>query len=218
MLHSAVSLIRAASEQALALVLPTSCAGCDAGDVTLCERCRAMLRADVAHRVIDGGVRVSSALPFEGVPARVLRALKEEGRTPLARPLGVALAAAVAGVIGDGDGDGSALLVPVPSSRAALRRRGFRATELLIRRAGLHGVRALITDGAASDQRGLGRAERAENVAGTMRAHGVAGRTVVIVDDVVTTGATLSEAARALEAAGAHVLGAATVASTARWR
>ena len=65
----------------------------------------------------------------------------------------------------------------------------------------------------------LGVADRERNVAGSMRLRPaderrIAGRTVLLVDDVVTTGATLREAARALTAAGARVLGAAAVAST----
>ncbi|WP_454261450.1 phosphoribosyltransferase family protein [Pseudoxanthomonas mexicana] len=67
-----------------------------------------------------------------------------------------------------------------------------------------------------ADQRLLGRTERAANVSGSMRARGAAGAAVIVVDDVVTTGATLVEAARALRAGGARVLGAATVASTTR--
>jgi predicted amidophosphoribosyltransferase len=148
------------------------------------------------------------------VAARVLRALKEDGRTGLARALAPALAAAVAALDAPG-----AVVVPVPSSRAALRRRGYRVAELLARRAELAPVRALRSVRTVADQRGLGRAQRRENVAGSLRAvrgNVLTGRDVVIVDDVVTTGATLAEAARALRAAGARVVGAATVAATPR--
>jgi predicted amidophosphoribosyltransferase len=72
----------------------------------------------------------------------------------------------------------------------------------------------LVLRRAAADQRGLGRAERLENLRGGMLARRAEGIRVVIVDDVVTTGATLLEAARALRAAGAVVVGAATIAAT----
>ena len=83
----------------------------------------------------------------------------------------------------------------------------------------------------ARDQAGLGAAQRAANLAGAVRVGrplpaylsrvvpataDVAGRWVVLVDDVVTTGATLTESTRALTDAGAVVLGAAVVAATPR--
>ena len=72
-----------------------------------------------------------------------------------------------------------------------------------------------------ADQAGLGAAERAATLADALEVHPrrlveVRGRTVVVVDDVLTTGATLAEATRALTAAGAHVVGAAVVAATTR--
>ncbi|MFT3798469.1 ComF family protein [Microbacterium sp.] len=227
---SLVCVVRDAVEEALALVLPTWCAGCDAPDVALCAACRGALAAEVRVTRADvGGVAVHSALVFDGVPARVLRSFKEDGRTGLARPLGAALRGAVQGAV-HGAVEGALcgalaaaggavpvspepVVVPVPSSPAALRRRGYEVAGLIARRGGLRPVAALTTAGHA-DQRSLGRAERARNVAGTMRARGVRGVPVVVVDDVVTTGATLREAVRALREAGAIVVAAATVAST----
>lgn len=206
--------IRAALSGALSVVLPTWCAGCDGPDTALCEGCRGDLAPDVRVRRLDG-LTVWSGLPFEGVPARVLRACKEDGRTSVATALAPALAAAAASALADAPA-GLVRVVPVPTSPAAMRRRGYRVAELLARRAGLHPRRLLTTGGAAADQRGLGRSEREGNVAGSMRAHGIAGCRVLVVDDVVTTGATLREAARALADAGAHVIGAATVAATPR--
>jgi len=211
---AAAAAVARACNGALALLLPVWCAGCDAPDVVLCGRCRDVLIPRVRRRPLAAGLAVCSALPFEGVPARILRALKEDGRTALARPLGFALAAAVAAALPSGAGD--IAVVPIPSSRRAFRRRGYDVTRLLVRRGGLQPFGALTTSGSALDQRGLGRAARADNVAGTMHARGVEGAEVIVVDDVVTTGATLREAVRALTAGGARVLGAATAAATAR--
>src|SRR5690606_9889047 len=144
---------------------------------------------------------------------RALRALKEEGRTELARPLAPALRAALTAA---GAGHTGLVVVPVPTSRAAMRRRGYRVVDLLARRAGVATARLLRPARRAADQRNLGRADRARNVAGSMRARAGAGRRVVIADDVVTTGATLSEAARALAAVGVDVVAAVTVAATPR--
>lgn len=207
------SVLRDALGSALSLVFPAWCAGCDAPDTELCAACRALLTPHVGARSI-GGLDVRSGLDFDGVAARVLRAAKEEGRTTLLRALAPALDAAVRDAIADAPGD-AVTLVPVPTSAAAMRRRGYRVVEVLAARARLPAHRLLRVEGLAADQRGLGRDERARNVAGRMRARGAAGRSVLLIDDVVTTGATLREAARALEDGGATVVGAATVASTA---
>ncbi len=208
--------VRAALAEALSLAFPTWCAGCDAPDMTLCEQCRAALEPVNPRHRADGGLLIHSAVRFDGAPARIVRAFKEDGRTALARPLGRAIATLV-----ERAGWTDALLVPVPSSRAAMRRRGYRPAELVARRTGMSMASLLSATGAAADQRGLGRAARARNVAGTMSVVRVPTharqRNVVLVDDVVTTGATLSEAARALRVAGVVVLGAVTVASTERW-
>jgi predicted amidophosphoribosyltransferase len=122
------------------------------------------------------------------------------------------------------------VLVPAPSRGAALRSRGDDPTLGLARgaarrltRAGQAAavVPALRLSRSTADQAGLGAQERAANLAGAARVPrrlqaAVAGRPVVLVDDVVTTGATLVESTRALRAAGAVVVGAAVVAATAR--
>lgn len=202
--------VRTALAEALSLFFPIECAGCGALDVALCEACRGRLDPRPRRVMLEAGVAAHAGLPFDGVPARVIRAVKEQGRTGLARALAPALAAAV----GAADA-GGAVIVPVPTSRAAMRRRGYRVVDLVGRRADLRVERLLVQTRAAADQRVLGRAERRSNVAGTMRARGAAGRRILVIDDVVTTGATLDEAVRALRAGGAHVVGAATVAATA---
>lgn len=204
--------MRVALDGALSLVFPVWCAGCDEPDAALCAACRQHLVPQARARTVED-LEVWSGLDFDGVAARVLRAAKEEGRTALLRALAPALAAAVDEALAHAP-PVPVCLVPVPSSPAALRRRGFRVVEVLTTRAGLPTERLVRTGGRAADQRGLGRQERAQNVAGRMTARGADGRAVLIVDDVVTTGATLLETARALTAAGARVVGAATVAST----
>jgi predicted amidophosphoribosyltransferase len=193
-------------------VLPVTCAGCDEPDIALCESCRLQLQPQARRG--GEGTEIWSGLPFEGVPARVVRALKEDGRTGLARELAPALRAAVdAAVARVGP---PIVVVPIPTSRAAFRRRGYRVVELVARRSGLRCARLLVTARVTADQRGLDRAGRRRNVAHALAARDATGMRVVVIDDVVTTGATLEEAFRALRAGGAEVIGAATIAATAR--
>ncbi|MCS5716339.1 phosphoribosyltransferase family protein [Herbiconiux sp. CPCC 205716] len=139
--------------------------------------------------------------------------------------MGVALRAGVVGCAGVGGVGGvagvatSVVLVAVPSARAAVRRRGFRPVDELVRRSGSGrpARRGLVLVRDVADQAGLGVEERRANLEGALRASArLAGRRVLIVDDVVTTGATIGEARRALEAVGGEVAGAVCLAYTRR--
>jgi predicted amidophosphoribosyltransferase len=166
----------------------------------------------------------------------VLAAYKDDDRRDLVHVLAPLLGAAVdAALAGWHEARtvlarraGPVLVVPVPSSRAARRRRGdaplaalaakavadFDVGEVLV-------VEALRQRRRVADQAGLGARERAVNLEHSMVARSrwqaaVAGRSCLVVDDVLTTGATLVEAARALRAAGARDVRAAVVAATQR--
>ncbi len=201
----------------LDLVLPRDCAGCSVPGRTLCGRCTAvLLGAPAAHRPTSappGLPPLVAAAAYDGVVRSVLIAHKERGRLALAAPLGRALAGAAA-LHGRG-----AVLVPVPSSPAAVRARGHdHARRLAVgaaRRLGTRSAPVLVHARTVEDQAGLDTAARAANLAGALQARRrLDGLVVVVVDDVVTTGATLAEAARALTCAGATVRGAAVVAAT----
>lgn len=204
------SLVTASLRDALTFWLPVACAGCGALDAEVCEGCRRALAPRPSRRALAPDLTVTSALPFAGPTARVVRALKEEGRTPLARALAPALREVLRGAPPD------AVITTVPSTRAALRRRGYRPVELILRRAGYRDRRLLRLRRTPLDQRGLDRDARRRNVGGAFVAGPVAGIPVVLVDDVVTTGATLLEGARALREAGAATVVAVTVAHTPR--
>lgn len=195
-----------------ALLLSATCAGCDEPGTLLCPRCRHALVPAPQDAVTPRGLAVRAALPFDGVASRCIRRLKGEGETLLARPLGTALAAVLAPEISPAN-----WVIPVPTSRRAFRRRGYRVPELLIRRADADPQRVLSLVARTVDQRGLGVLAREQNVRDSMRARRPGeGAAAVIVDDVVTTGATIDEAARALEAGGFRVVAAVALAATPR--
>jgi ComF family protein len=204
---------REAVLDALAVLFPVDCAGCGAPDRALCSACLASLAASPTVHALAGGIPVVSALRYEGVVRSVVLALKEQGRTDavpaLARPLRTAIegAASRAG--------GRLVLCPIPGTRAALRRRGYRPVDLLVRRAGFRVAHLLRHATGTAEQKSLGREDRERNLHGSLRARRpLHGLRVVLVDDVFTTGATLGEAARAVRAGGGEVVAAATLAFT----
>ncbi|MGG7509649.1 ComF family protein [Plantibacter sp. YIM 135249] len=210
----AATLSRAVRD-ASALVLPVACAGCGETDTPLCGACTTSFGPLVRWSAPDG-IPASAATAYGPVVSRVVRAYKDEGRLDLGAWLSTLLLGAVADAL-DLAADRSAPppgieLVTVPASRTAAVRRGFHPVDRLLDRAGLRGTRLLRWTRRTADQRGLDRAGRLENLDGALEARGAADRSVVLVDDVVTTGATTSEAVRALSAAGASVIAVAALA------
>jgi predicted amidophosphoribosyltransferase len=211
-----------AGARALAdLVLPRTCAGCGVPGAVLCRSCAALLtrpRLAQPRRHPPGFPPTVAAGAYAGPVRPAVLAFKEHGRAELAAPLGTALALAVAAVLSGlpAPHPGPVLLVPVPSSRAAVRRRGrdhvrelADAAAAELRAAGVPArtVRLLgrVTGRRVRDSAGLDAAQRRANLAGRFRALPVraglpSGSRLVLVDDVVTSGATLTEAARALRA------------------
>lgn len=203
-----------AALDAAAVLLPVDCAGCGTPDRGLCAACREELTPEVSSRLVGEGLRVWSGLSYEGVAREVVLGFKRDGRVAVARALAPALLAAVVAATPDPEG---IAVVAVPGSRAAFRRRGFDPVRVLLSRAGLGSWRVFAPARPHAAQKLLGASERAANLHGAFRLRReVAGARVLLVDDVVTSGATLAGAARVLRDGGAVVVGAAVVASTPR--
>lgn len=216
------------------LLLGAQCAGCGCPALTLCRPCGEAISPapEVAwpQPCPDGLRRPTRVTPVAaGVNVEVLRrvlvAWKETGNTRLTGVLDHLLAASVVEHVRPGR---SVVLVPVPTSRRSRRERGCdlvdelaRASVRLLRRVGVDArvSQALTPARATADQVGLGAVERASNLQGAFRLRtdrALAGRDIVVVDDIVTTGATVAEAVRVLGAAGHRPTGIAVVAATPR--
>jgi predicted amidophosphoribosyltransferase len=201
------------------LLLPRTCAGCGVPGSDVCPRCRRWLTAPrlaAPRRHPPGLPPTVAAGPYAGPVRPVVLAFKEHGRAELARPLGAALALAVSVLLcalpDPPPGRGPVLLVPVPSSAAAVQRRGrdhvrelagCAAAELQAAGVPARLLPVLRRGRGTRDSAGLDAGERRRNLAGRFRARpprsgALPEGTVVLVDDVVTSGATLAEAARAL--------------------
>ncbi|BDT97919.1 ComF family protein [Nocardia sputorum] len=198
----------------LDLVLPAACAGCGRPGAEWCAACAATLSGPPV-RVwprTDPGVPCWALGPYAGPARRAVLAAKERGRRDLATPLGAALAGALAELRSPRL---PLVLVPAPSRGMAARRRGgdpvSRAAAVAVRWLPNSQLMPLLRMGrGVRDSVGLTPAERARNLKGRVTTApgpatdwGVpANAEVVLVDDVLTTGATARESVRALERAG----------------
>lgn len=223
-----------ALRDALATLFPVTCGGCGAADSRLCGECLDALGCAVEpglEEFPDLELRVVSAMPYVPELQTVLDSFKERGRADLAKELSSLLLISLRriGVLMRGGeistvttalrGGETVLLIPVPSRKRARARRGYHHIQLLLERAmpAAQPVAALRHVRAVADQSKLDRDARSRNLHGAFVASpAVRGRACVVVDDLLTTGATLAEAARALRAAGATVIGAAVIARVER--
>lgn len=207
---------------------PFLCSGCRLGftpiDPPFCTRCGRLFQATGAENHLCGDCikeeksyhSARSAGVYNGSIMALIHAFKYTGRIQLARPFSTLLYAAYLQYYGDNRFD---LGLPVPLHHSKLRQRGFNQSALILRglKRLLHasgpfirGIdlkqKILVRKKKTVSQTGLGREERKVNIKDAFevkKTHPVAGKRVLLIDDVFTTGATTNECARALKAAGA---------------
>lgn len=219
--------IRRLATLGLDLAFPATCSGCGREGEPLCTTCRPALdaRLDLPAGTPIGLpadipmpiLQLDWCAPFAGPVRSALHDLKYAGERRLAHPLGTAIARRWARI-----GVGAEVVVPVPVHADRERTRGYDQAALIAEVAaqalGLPYVRALERGRATVAQFELDRDDRAANVAGAFRIRPdtalttVRGRWIVLIDDVVTTGATLGACGTALIDAGAAAVSAIAVA------
>ena len=200
----------------LDLVLPLHCGGCDAAATAWCPTCQNELRVrdDAPHLItprLDPGPPVFSLGRYAASRRKAIVALKEHGRADLQRPLAEALGDAVENLLTWGLLEPPLVVVPAPTRRAAARRRGGDPITRIARRAaadlpGITVAPVLRFKAFTRDSVGLSSAGRQRNVAGRVLLTAPVTGPVVVVDDVITTGATVTESVRVLQIAGADVV------------
>ncbi|MEB3368183.1 ComF family protein [Saccharopolyspora mangrovi] len=198
------------------LLLPQHCVGCDVAGTAWCRECAGALGAlRRVHRPLLGDAPPVFALGrYRGTARRAVLAYKESNRRDLAAPLGAQLAVALRSITSDRPPGDEWWLVPAPSRAVASRRRGgahmariahHAATELTAARMPARVADCLVIAPGAADSAGLTPQQRLDNLSGRVlpRPRGLPppGAQIALLDDVVTTGATVAGAVSTLDAA-----------------
>ena len=209
----------------LDLVLPLECGGCGAPSTRWCAACANELAVgpDAPHVVnprIDPLVPVFALGRYAAARRQAIIAMKEHGRADLIAPLARTLAVGIHRLLIWGMVDLPLTIVPAPTRSSAARRRGGDpVTRMAIAAVEGHPdiavAQALRMKARVRDSARLGSAARERNLAGAVRLRRqrpTICHEVLIVDDIVTTGATARESVRTLQTAGVRIAAVLTIA------
>jgi ComF family protein len=199
----------------LDLLLPSGCALCGLSGPPICRNCENNFSArdfDIRRKTLSG----FAATSYSEEAAKLIFEFKERGQTSLAKYFASLIAPRLTSLK-----QINAILVPVPSAKRTTATRGFQPAQVIARQlskqCGLANFSAIKPVAEIADQAALTREQRATNVMHSMQAsEAIRGKSVILVDDIVTTGATLNEAARAVTQAGGLPIFFVTFAETIR--
>ena len=207
-------------DQLLAILAPHTCVGCGRENTLLCSTCagQLVLPVDRCYRCHKLTVQadtclacrqhshlrsVQSAYRYQGAAKELVWKLKSAGAQAAAKQMANQILRHCPPL------PAAAIIVPVPTATSRVRRRGYDQAELLARQlaaaTGLRYMSCLVRTGQA-EQVGAGREQRLSQLTAAFRAGqlpAIQGQHLILIDDVVTTGATLEAAAKTLQAAGA---------------
>lgn len=198
------------ANQISTLLLPSRCVICQRFPFAICDQCWQTIPIGV-RRVGKNRLNGIAITEYSADTANLINAFKEHGQ----RVLGKRLTHEIVRLLPRPNAD---VLLAAPSSTKNFAARGFVPAEVIARTlssAWRIPVNTLTVDTRHGDQAELDRSHRLSNLVGAMSARRpLNGKRVLLIDDIVTTGATLSEMARAATEAGGLVLGFITVAET----
>lgn len=185
-------------------IFDTRCAGCGEWGTVACDRCVHQWTAEPRRTTTARGVPLVALGDYRGGLRRVILAAKHRGAHAIIRRLGAPLRSAIRPFA-------DAVVIPMPSSRSGFRARGYGLSVIMARATGLSIADCLVLDDTGS-QRGRHRDERRVRTMHLASRRPAVGTRVVIVDDVVTTGASVDAAIAACHGSGLQVVGVVAVA------
>jgi predicted amidophosphoribosyltransferase len=205
------------------IIFPSRCIGCSTLGISICSECRQQWHPHFYQREIlcsSEEFPVFSSIQYSPIASRVLLSAKESQLRAADQLLIAGMVHALNLFV---NRYGSATLVPIPSRKSATRKRGRNflqeITLEVAKKTGLPYQSLLSHNRKVRDQSNLSLLDRSRNVSGSFSVSrdisanislGNIGPKIIVIDDLITTGATLGEAFRALRTAGFSVLGAVT--------